>query len=121
MFDRNKGTAISELNKFSMSRFIEFNSELNFYDPTTALLIEKIPLLPISGEYILNKYRANGRIDLISYDIYGTVNLWWVLLMYNKIYSFQDVISNTKLYYPSKNAIENLILSLKTSEGMWLK
>ncbi len=121
MFDKSKGTTTSELDKFSISRFIEFNNNINFYDPTTSILIEKIKLLPKSGEYILDKYRSTGRIDLISYEIYGTTKLWWVILFYNNIYSFYDVVVNTKLEYPSQSSVENLILSMKLTEGMWLK
>lgn len=121
MFDKSKGLTTSELDKFSISRFIEFDNSINFYDPTTSLLLEKIRLLPKAGEYILDKYRSTGRIDVISFDIYGTSKLWWVILFYNGIFSFYDVVVNTKLSYPSKSAVENLILSMKITEGMWLK
>lgn len=121
MLDKNKGSVISEMDKFSLGRFVEFDTSINFYDPTTSLLIEKIMLLPKSGEYILDKWRTDGRIDIISYDIYGTTRLWWVLLFYNGIYSFYDVKRGTTLSYPSMSSVENLILSLKITEGMWLK
>ena len=121
MFDKKTGLVASGLDKFSQSRLIEFDEETKSFDPTTSLFIEKVRALPVEGEYILDKWRADGRMDLISFDIYGTTRLWWVLLIYNGVYSFYDVKLNSRILYPSLNAVENVILSLKVKEGMWLK
>ena len=59
---------------------------------------------------IESKYHE--RPDLLSYDLYGTVNLWWVFAMRNKDILFDpiyDFKSGTKIFVVSKNRLEDIV------------
>jgi len=36
-------------------------------------------------ELYMVKQHVMGRVDLISYEVYGTVDLWWLILLRNNI------------------------------------
>jgi len=47
-----------------------------------------------------------GRIDLISYRVYGTVDLWWVPLHHNNIQDPWSLETGDRLRIPSVRAVE---------------
>ena len=46
-------------------------------------LLEDIKSLNIKGQVSSIKYK--NRLDLLSYDLYSTTDLWWILGIYNDI------------------------------------
>lgn len=55
-------------------------------------VIAKIKSLPLDKQIILD-YTNHNRFDLISYQQYGSSNLWWIIALYNDIV---DIHTNTK-------------------------
>jgi hypothetical protein len=53
-----------------------------------------------------------GRPDLISYREYGTCDLWWVILTYNKIFNHRDLTEGVVLSLPSYQSVMTLLNSL---------
>ena len=50
---------------------------------------------------------AAGRLEYISYQIYGTIQLWWVIGLYNGIINpIKDVIAGKILRVPTKESID---------------
>lgn len=48
--------------------------------------------------------RYNKRPDLLAYDLYGTVDYWWVFAMRNKdtlVDPINDFLTGTIIYIPS--------------------
>lgn len=65
--------------------------------------------LPIVGTYEINRYE--GRIDLISKDMYGNTNMMDFILLYNNI-SVDDLKLGKILYKFSIQDLDNLIIRL---------
>jgi hypothetical protein len=68
--------------------------------------------IPASADdvlYIVNP-TYSLRPDLLAFDIYGDVNLWWVFAVRNKdiiqdpIY---DLVAGQRIYLPSTNTLKN--------------
>ena len=120
MYNKSTGSLSSTTHKYSSSRYVEFFGKIKNYDPSTSLLISKIRTMPVSGSYKVEKHGMGGRFDLISFDVYQTTELWWIIFLYNNMISFNDLKVGTVVDYPAKNAIENMILSMRVVDGMWL-
>lgn len=78
------------------------------------------PLLDISQKIVkLNLVKTHevlsderGRPDYISHREYGTTDLWWVVMMYNKIFCYKDVVEGLILNLPSHTSIMTLLNSV---------
>lgn len=72
-------------------------------------LIQSINALPTAQEVIVSE-RYKNRLDLVSYDYYGTTDLWWLIGLYNNIDDptnmDEDII---KLMLPSITEITSLL------------
>ena len=55
------------------------------------------------------------RPDLLSYDIYGTHQLSWVILMYNKIIDVNDFTVGSTIKHPSSQFVFGVILKNRHS------
>jgi len=60
---------------------INTNLELDYLSEKTI----DFDSFPSGDDYYMVKQQFIGRIDLISYDVYGTVDLWWLILLRNNI------------------------------------
>lgn len=57
-----------------------------------------------------------SRPDLLSYDIYGDVQLWSVIMFYNKKISPYEIIEGETIQYPSLADLENLYFTLSAQQ-----
>ena len=115
--DNNKS---SNFDYYSSSLYLEYDQQTNMYVPYNSLFLNRLRSLPVSGTFDFDRYDTIGRFDLISYELYSTTKLWWVLFLYNNLYSFLDLVQGVSLKYPSKSDIDSMIVSLSNPEGMWL-
>lgn len=99
------------LTRFDMGKFISYNSESG-YDILDSEFVDELPSLPTHGKYIVSSFEV-GRLDSISYKIYGSTQFWWILLLYNGYSSVDEVTVGTSLNYPSLLSLENLVFRLK--------
>ena len=102
MYKIDRGYRGSRLN---IERFIEYNE--SGADFVNSEIVERVRKLQLSGEYVVTA--EAGRLDLISFRIYGTVSLWWIIALYNRIVDFSEVSSGVRIKYPSIADINNLI------------
>lgn len=65
-------------------------------------------LLTLSTNKQVSGTLYQNRLDLLSYDYYGTVELWWALAYYNKIKNPME-FDITTLSLPNKEELINLI------------
>lgn len=98
--------------RYDLARFMEFVDDN--YDPLTSFMFDKIRALKSGGRYIVRG--EEDRPDLISYRIYGSSQYWWVILIYNGITSYKDIVHGTEMRYPELQALENLYFSLKAQQ-----
>jgi len=88
-----------------------------FYNIVTVEEINELDFLwnslsDFTTEYAVDYYRivANDsmRPDLISYKCYGTVDFWWLILVFNGIENpFTDLVEGMILQIPNKLDIYN--------------
>ena len=62
-----------------------------------------------------------GNLPLISYEEYGTTNLWWVIaLTSNVVDPFSDVYVGRELTVPDVSNVESFLQSIRTGRGTTL-
>lgn len=103
-----------ETSRYSMSKFLEVVDEgeiiLNSY------IFDKIRALPQFG-----LYRVEGKDlspDMVSFEIYGIYDLWWLILEYNGLTSFDEVVHSMELKYPAIQSIEDLYFTLSSLQNI---
>jgi hypothetical protein len=120
MFFKSVGQVSSKNDKFSQIQLIEFDRKTLSFNASSSIFLMKLDSLQVEGTHLFDRHGMNGRADVLSFDIYDTSKLWWVLLRFNKLKSFKEVEVGKTYKYPSKLNIENLILSLRETDGLWL-
>jgi hypothetical protein len=96
--------------RYDTGKFLEFNQDV--YDLLNSHFSNNIAALPFEGFYIIQGTEA--RPDLISFEIYGETMYWWILLIYNNIVNFEDLIEGYRVDYPSITDIEELYFTLNS-------
>ena len=95
-------------NRYNLSNFLKFTEENGFNDFDffyNRSLTRSIKEIPTEG--IKNVLEGGEvRLDKISYDLYDTTALWWLLAIYNDI---PNIFCNTvtQIKYPSLTSIED--------------
>ncbi len=79
--------------------------------------VGSIKSLPVSQKLILPpKYVPYP--DLLSYDLYGTVDYWWVLCMFNGVVRiFADMTPGTLWKIPALSDIQSMLSSAGSPTG----
>ncbi len=74
-------------------------------------VLKKIVEVPLTTEdyYIVLDDGNAQRPDLISYQVYGTVDYGWAVMEINGIRSWLDLVSGTKLRIAPQTAIEEAV------------
>lgn len=96
---------MAELSRYDRSKFLHFSTEINDYDVFVDDLIESLRALPKTHTYLVTGAEA-GRLDLVSYLLYGRTDLWWLIMVYNDIFDPFDFSDKTALFAPSIQELE---------------
>lgn len=115
---------MAKTNRWSLSNFFRFyeknqiwsggsstlqsSTSFPLYDWRDSRLIDVILKLPQAGT--ITCYERAYRPDLISLDIYQSMEYWQVLLLYNDIMSIDDLTPNKVIKYPSREKLESALL-----------
>lgn len=94
---------------FDIGKIMEFNE--GFYDILTSLFVDKLEKLPVAGTYQVTTERF--RPDLIAYRIYGAEQFKIILMMYNDLTSYLQIVPGLTLIYPSLRSVEELLFEHK--------
>jgi len=102
---------IDTKNRYALGKFLEYFSSLEAVDSTTSYFLQQIKKLPKKGKYTvaLEEYHP----EYISEDIYDVPYLWWVLLIYNDLTSFENVTLGSVLSYPELADLESTFFALR--------
>lgn len=98
--------------RYDMSKFMEYVD--GCYCILDSYLCSQVKNIPYSG--VLTVTSQAGRPDLVSYDIYGSTQYWWVIMLYNDISSPQDLVVGMPISFPSISSLENLYFTLSTKQ-----
>lgn len=96
--------------RYDLAKFLQY--EKGSYSFLNSYFIDKIKKLSPAGKYTC----TNERPELISYKIYGDVQFYWVIMMYNDCLDFADGTfgAGKVISYPSISDIERLMFTLKS-------
>jgi hypothetical protein len=106
-------TALEDVERFDLSKFMLY--DVDVFDPVTANIFADIKDLPAGGQYTVQG--KDRRPDLISFDIYGTTQYYWVIMVYNELQSFNDVVHSQELRFPSLSTLEDYFFNLKVQQN----
>jgi hypothetical protein len=98
--------------RYDFGKFMRFTDN---YDPLTSNFLSSLIKIPPAGVYTVSG--ELNRPDLLSYRIYGSPKYWWILLAYNRILEFHELIIGQQVQYPSLDSLEDLYFSLKAKES----
>lgn len=98
--------------RYDLQKFMKMSEDV--YDITDSYFCNNLTKLPIKGKYTVTA--DENRPELISYKIYGTTHLWYLLLLYNNIMNFDEVSSGTVLNYPAMSDLEEFYFSLNIKQ-----
>lgn len=91
----------------------QYSSSSPWYNtPTTRNYLDILNIRPVSAEaddflYTIES-QYSYRPDLLSYDLYGTPDLWWVFIQRNLDVlqdPIFDFISGVQIYIPKKSSL----------------
>lgn len=99
--------------RFAMGKFMEFIDD-NF-DPLTSYMLNTLRELKPKGK--LKIEGTSCRPDSISYQVYGDVQYWWILMSYNGWLSVDDIINGNDFSYPDITDLDDLYFTLKLRQG----
>jgi len=108
MFYLNTNETFSK-DRFNIRRFVEYKD--NLFDFINSQFLIELNKLSVFGQKQV--VAEESRPDLLSYNIYGTTDLWWILLYYNNLVSPTDLKYGMIIKYPSLEDVELLIHKLK--------
>lgn len=100
--------------RFNLSNFMEFTNSV--YDSLSSNIQFRIKYLPLAGKFKVSEREAK-RPDLISYEVYGNTQFWWLIMMYNGIIDFTKIAEGAEVVYPSLADIESLYKQLKKDQN----
>lgn len=94
--------------KYDMAIFLDFTDD-GVFDPLNSYFMYEIPKLPTIGYHTVRT--EEHRPDMLSFNIYGDTQYWWVLMWYNHMMKPQDIKVGVQVRYPSLSSLEQLYLN----------
>ena len=91
--------------RFDLAKFMDFTED-GVFDPLNSYMLLQIPRLQTVGIYTIRK--EENRPDILSWNLYGDTQYWWVLIWYNSILHPYDLKNGVQIKYPSLSALEQL-------------
>lgn len=110
MFYINDGLNTNK--RYDMLKFLNYP-----YDSLTMLdsyFVKKLTDIPYSGTITVTT--QVNRPDLLSYDIYGDVQYWWILMLYNGLISPLELTAGLNINFPSLGDLEDIYFTLSIKQ-----
>lgn len=100
--------------KYDMAKFLDFDNSGTF-DCLNSYMLYALPKLPAVGEYKITPADVN-RPDMLSYNLYGGTQYWWIIMQYNSLSHPSDLKLGLKIKFPSLGTIEQLYLNISLQQ-----
>lgn len=98
--------------RYDFSKFMNYENDQ--YDILNSYFITRLKKLAIFGQYVVQA--QENRPELVSYTIYEDTQYWWILMLYNDLFNFEEFPAGLIINYPSLASLEELYFSLKSLE-----
>lgn len=106
-------TDLQSTERFDLGKFLEYN--VDHYDVLNSRFLNDLSRdLTPTGEFEIRTEET--RSDIVSQDIYGGTQFWWVVLFFNAILDVEDFESGNILSFPAIADLEDKFFNLKALE-----
>lgn len=95
-------------NRYRQSNFMQFIKGM--YDSVDSAWYRELRQLSAVGTKTV--IDQEGHPELLAFDIYGDVNAWTLLMIYNDLISEDQIVVGTVIKYPSLNDVEDVYFRL---------
>jgi hypothetical protein len=102
---------IRGIDRYALSKFLEFSDN---FDPITSDFLQSLSALDLGGLYTIRG--EDARPDVISDEIYGSTQYWWIIMFYNGVTRGDYLVNGMELKYPKIGDLEDLYFTLKSKE-----
>lgn len=111
--------ATKVVERFDFARFLPIISAdvSRAFDSCRTPFFEQLRALPAIGTYMVGADEI-ARADLISYRLYRSRDLWWILCYYNGVLDPMRLDVGLVLQYPSLASLDRLFFSIQTQRIM---
>lgn len=75
-------------------------------DPLSQKLLDLVENIPT---YKVHMYSADETFTTLVYRAYGSTSLWWLVLLYNGLFSPLDLMPGMVINFPDKRAVDEAI------------
>lgn len=99
-------------NRYDQENFLKWNADN--YDVVTSDFLLELKNIESGGQYTIQG--AESRPDIISNDIYGDTQYWWLILVYNNITAVDQLTNGLEIQYPRVDLLEDYYFNLKTQQ-----
>lgn len=100
--------------QYDMGKFLPFVT--GFSDVLQSYFFENLRSIPAQGKWQIQN--GAGDPQLISYEIYGDTQYWWLLMAFNDVVSLDELTVGRVLVYPSLSEMTSLFFDLKARERL---
>lgn len=100
--------------RYDLAKLVNYD-DTNGFDILDSYFIGKLLKLESTRTYTVTGKEI--RPELISYEVYGHTQYWWILMIYNDIWDELELVSGTVLNIPSLPDMEDLYFSLKAKSN----
>lgn len=117
---------VTGVDRYSFSRFMryldnDYEPDVTqrgdpVFDPNDSYFMSELQTLPVKGVYTIPASILEGRPDNLSQQIYGKQSYWHLLLWYNNIVNYTDLVVGTQINYPSLQDIDSLFFRLRARQ-----
>lgn len=94
--------------RYDMQKFVPMSSDV--YDLLDSYFALKVKKLPVYGTTSVKG--EEHRPDLLAYRIYGSVNFWYILMLYNDYITPLDMLEGDTINYPRIDDLEEVYFQL---------
>lgn len=89
-------------------RFFSVTADEFGIDPLKDKVLPEILKITTYTQHVVTQ-EERGAPDLIAYRKYRSEKLWWIILAYNGIASYRDIVEGLKLKIPSQASVTSVI------------
>ncbi len=97
--------------RYDFGKFLKYGDKEESFDIFNSQFLYEFSLLQPAGEYTVTI--EENAPDLVSWNLWGSEQMFWLLMYYNGISCYQELTPGIKLKFPSYADIEKIYFKLR--------
>lgn len=102
---------VKNINRFDIERFMEYTDN---YDVLTSSILNDVQSIQSGGRYTVQG--DDARPDNISFKIYGNVQYWWIIMLYNSMTDINQIVNGMEIQFPALDSLEEFYFALQSKQ-----